>query len=29
MLGDLVWTGVLFGGYWLVQRTPALARRAN
>jgi hypothetical protein len=29
MLGDLVWTGVLFGGYWLVQRTPALAGRAN
>jgi hypothetical protein len=27
MLGDLVWTGVLFGGFWLVQRTPALARR--
>jgi hypothetical protein len=29
MLGDLIWTGVLFGGFWLVQRTPALARRAQ
>ncbi len=29
MLGDLVWSGVLFGGYWLVQRTPMLARRAS
>ena len=26
MLGDLFWTGVLFGGFWLVMRTPALAR---
>ena len=26
MLGDLIWTGVLFGGAWLVLRTPALAR---
>lgn len=26
MLGDLFWTGVLFGGAWLVMRTPALAR---
>jgi hypothetical protein len=25
MLGDLVWTGVLFGGAWLVHRGPALA----
>jgi hypothetical protein len=28
MLGDLFWTGVLFGGAWLVQHGPALARRA-
>ena len=26
MMGDLFWTGVLFGGAWLVQRTPAFAR---
>jgi len=26
MLGDLVWTGALFGGAWLVQRRPALGR---
>ncbi len=26
MLGDLFWTGGLFGGAWLVMRTPALAR---
>ena len=26
MLGDLFWTGVLFGGAWLVMRTPASAR---
>ncbi len=29
MLGDLFWTGVLFGGFWLVQRAPSLARRAH
>ena len=29
VLGDLMWTAVLFGGAWLVQRTPALARRAH
>jgi hypothetical protein len=29
MVGDLFWTGVLFGGFWLVQRGPALARRAQ
>ena len=28
MLGDLFWTGVLFGGAWLVQHVPALSRRA-
>jgi hypothetical protein len=28
VLGDLFWTAVLFGGAWLVQRGPALARRA-
>jgi hypothetical protein len=27
VLGDLVWTGVLFGGAWLVRRRPVLARR--
>jgi hypothetical protein len=27
VLGDLVWTGVLFGGAWLVQQRPLLARR--
>ena len=26
MLGDLFWMGVLFGGFWLVQRTPVFAR---
>lgn len=26
VLGDLIWTGVLFGGAWLVQNTPALKR---
>jgi Family of unknown function (DUF6580) len=26
--GDLLWTGVLFGGAWLVQHGPALARRS-
>ncbi|MFN3655964.1 MAG: DUF6580 family putative transport protein [Pseudolabrys sp.] len=29
VLGDLFWTGVLFGGAWLVQHGPALARRAR
>lgn len=29
VLGDLLWTGALFGGAWLVQRGPALARRAH
>ena len=29
VLGDLIWTGVLFGGAWLVQHRPALARRAH
>jgi len=28
VLGDMFWTAVLFGGAWLVQRGPALARRA-
>ena len=28
VLGDLFWTAVLFGGAWLVQNGPALARRA-
>jgi hypothetical protein len=28
VLGDLFWTAVLFGGAWLVQHTPMLARRA-
>ena len=27
VLGDLVWAGVLFGGAWLVQHGPALARK--
>jgi uncharacterized protein DUF6580 len=27
MLGDLCWSGVLFGGFWLMQRTPAAARQ--
>jgi hypothetical protein len=26
VLGDLLWTGVLFGGAWLVQRRPVLGR---
>jgi hypothetical protein len=26
VLGDLLWTAILFGGAWLVQRTPILAR---
>lgn len=28
LMGDLFWTAVLFGGAWLVQHGPALARRA-
>lgn len=28
VLGDLFWIAVLFGGAWLVQRAPALSRRA-
>jgi hypothetical protein len=28
VFGDLAWCAVLFGGAWLVQRGPALARRA-
>jgi hypothetical protein len=28
VLGDLAWTGVLFGGAWLVQHGPTLARRS-
>ena len=28
VLGDLFWSAVLFGGAWLVQRTPMLSRRA-
>lgn len=28
VMGDLFWTAVLFGGAWLVQHGPALARRA-
>jgi hypothetical protein len=28
MLGDLAWTGVLFGGAWLVQHGPVLAKRS-
>lgn len=28
VMGDLIWTGVLFGGAWLVQHGPSLARRA-
>jgi hypothetical protein len=28
VLGDLAWTGVLFGGAWLVQHGPALARHS-
>lgn len=26
VLGDLIWTGVLFGGAWLVQQAPTLKR---
>jgi hypothetical protein len=26
VMGDLLWTGVLFGGAWLVQRRPVLGR---
>ncbi len=29
VLGDLFWAGVLFGGAWLVQHGPALARRTS
>jgi len=29
VLGDLLWTAVLFGGSWLVQRTPLLVQRAH
>jgi hypothetical protein len=29
MMGDLFWTGALFGGFWLVQHGPALLRRAH
>jgi hypothetical protein len=29
VFGDLFWTAVLFGGAWLVQHRPALARRAH
>jgi len=29
VLGDLIWTAVLFGGAWLVQCAPAMARRAS
>jgi hypothetical protein len=29
VLGDLLWCAALFGGAWLVQRGPALARRAH
>ena len=29
VLGDLFWTAVLFGGAWLVQHGPALARRSS
>ena len=28
VLGDLFWTAVLFGGAWLMQHVPSLARRA-
>lgn len=27
LVGDLFWTAVLFGGAWLIQHTPMLARR--
>jgi hypothetical protein len=29
VIGDLVWTGVLFGGAWLVQNAPILTRQAH
>jgi hypothetical protein len=29
VLGDLFWTGLLFGGAWLVQNAPTLARRVH
>ena len=29
VMGDLFWTALLFGGAWLVQHGPALARRAH
>ncbi|MSO68421.1 MAG: hypothetical protein EXR03_10280 [Pseudolabrys sp.] len=29
VMGDLFWTAVLFGGAWLMQHGPALARRAQ
>ncbi|MBI4366282.1 MAG: hypothetical protein HY543_05635 [Deltaproteobacteria bacterium] len=29
VMGDLFWTAVLFGGAWLVQHGPALAKRAH
>jgi hypothetical protein len=29
VVGDLIWTGVLFGGAWLVQHGPSLAKRAH
>jgi hypothetical protein len=29
VMGDLFWTGVLFGGAWTVQNLPALTRRAH
>ncbi len=29
VMGDLFWAAVLFGGAWLVQHCPALARRAH
>ncbi len=29
VMGDLFWTAVLFGGAWLVQHGPALARRVQ
>ena len=28
VFGDLFWTAVLFGGAWMLQRMPALSRRA-
>ena len=29
VMGDLFWTGVLFGGYWVMQQAPSLMRRAH